>query len=564
MPRAGALALRIMLLLLSGLSACRPVAPPVGAPSPHRLELRPLAAPSGPEGDQTRSTDGGTLDGVAFSLTFQALARTGDVLGGVEFGRLSSRSGAPLGLCEGLDATGLWRVGGGWELLTHFECLPGAVYRTPVAVSPDGQLHAASTARIDGAAIDGGEYFCAGAVTSWGTHLSAEEYEADARKRQPDGTVSDNFEDYNSLAAWWEGGFAASHPWDYGWVVEVAPDAPPARRWAMGRFSHEMALPMPDDRTVYLTDDSAKGGSLFLFRADKERDFSAGTLYAARWARQADGAHGLTWLSLGHASDAEVEAVAHGDRSFDAVFDATTPSAGVCPAGFGFAASSWGGECLRVRPGREAAASRLEARRAAALAGATTEVVKSEGMAVAPELHTLYVSLTRYEGPALAGAAVEGARDDLALDRNPCGGVWALALGRGPAGGPDGDWVATAARPLLEGTPEGSGCRLDGLANPDNLAWIAGAGTLAIAEDTERHPNAALWFYDVARQQLTRVLTAPPGAEVSGLRWTAGVEGHNFLSVAVQHPWEGVSGATADQLHSTAGVLGPFPDLEAP
>jgi secreted PhoX family phosphatase len=540
------------------LLACHSPAPPT-ANGLRRLAIEPLPLPVGAEGDVTRASPGGTLGGVPFPLSFSAIARTGDVLGGVEFGRLVSRTGAPLGLCEGLDATGLWRVGGGWTMLTHFECLPGALYRTRLRVSDDGTMTASATERLDGSGIDGGAYFCAGALTGWNTHLSAEEYEADARKHQPDGTVSDGFEGYNTLRSWWEDDFSHSHPWDYGWVVEIPEDGPPARRWSLGRFSHELALPMPDDQTVYLTDDSAQGGSLYLFQADVPRDLSAGTLYAARWSRRDDGAYDLAWLSLGHASDAEIESVARTQRAFDALYERSELSDGSCATPLQRADTSWGPECLRVRPGMETAASRLETRRAAALVGATTEIVKAEGMALAPELKTLFVALTRYEGPALAGEPANGARDDLALPANPCGGVWGLDLGTPAPGGPTGPWVASVARPWVEGQPEGSACRLDGIANPDNLAWLNGGGTLAIAEDTSRHPHAALWFFDVASRTLTRTMTAPPGAEITGLRWTPDVGGRGFLSVAIQHPWEGHPQVSEELRHSIAGVLGPFP-----
>jgi hypothetical protein len=153
-----------------------------------------------------------------------------------------------------------------------------------------------------------------------------------------------------------------------------------------------------------------------------------------------------------------------------------------------------------------------------------------------------------------------GGRDDLRVPKNVCGVVWALDVGKGGAGGPEGEFVANHASALLAGRPEGGRCADEGLANPDNLAWIPGTGTLAIAEDSSLHVNDALWLYDVGAKALTRVLTAPVGAEVSGLRWTAGVGPFDYLSVSVQHPFAD-GGGSADELHSIAGVLGPFPSL---
>jgi secreted PhoX family phosphatase len=565
-----------MNLLLALLGCVTDPAPPVATtastlsstplPGPtrrHHLAVTPVAVPTGASQREVRAASSATLDGVSFPIGFHPLARTGDRIGGTVFGARSSRSGKPLELCEGLDYTGLWKASTGLTMVTHFECQPGAIYLTSVEALPDGRLDATATRAVDGRPIDGGNYFCAGAPTTWDSHLAAEEYEGDVRKLRPDGTLSDNFEDYDDLAGWWDGRLSEAHPWQYGWVVEVPPSGAPTRRWAMGRFSHELALPMPDERTVYLTDDTAEGGALFLFQADRPRDLSAGTLWAARWQPgPGDQDYALTWVSLGHATDAEVEHVVAQRLGFDDLFEVAAPTNGACPGGLTLARTNWGAECLRVRPGKEAPASRLEARRAAALAGATTELVKTEGLAFAPELRSVFLAMTRFEGPALASTPPDRAPDDLRLSPNRCGGVWQLVLGNGGPGGPSGPYVAATATLAVAGIEQDGACDADAIANPDNLAWIDGAGILAIAEDTGHHTNNALWFYDLESRSLTRVLTAPVGAEVSGLRWTAGVGRWSHLSVSIQHPFQDDPAAADAERRSVAGTLGPFPAWE--
>ena len=535
-----------------------PVVPPAPLVPPAGSGVVELEAIDGPDGVRLA---GRTLwNGTPLTLRYQPLVRAGDRIGDEVFGQLVSRSGRALEVCEGLDYSGLRLSGGQPELISHFECQPGAIYRTALDASADGTLRATATRRVDMSAVDGGNFYCAGAPTRAGTHLASQEYEADARKRLPDGTVADNFEDYNALAAWWDGDLTAAHPWQYGWVVEVADRAPPARRWAMGRFSHELALPMPDDRTVYLSDDSAEGGALYLFQADRPGDFSAGILYAARWTLGEGARYDLSWRSLGHATDAEVAAVVARRPAFEDVFDVATPDGDRCPDGLALAWTHWGGECLRVKSGLEAAASRVEARRAAALAGATTELEKAEGMALDAGGSTLYLALSRYTRGAVTGARGPGARDDLQLAPNACGGVWALTLGAaGSPDGPTGPWIAQTASPRVQGVPTADArCDESSIANPDNLAWIEGTRILAIGEDGHRHARNALWFYDVAAGQLSRVLEAPSGAEVTGLRWAPDIAGHRYLSVAFQHaaPRHADGGGSA---RSEAGVIGPFP-----
>ncbi len=183
------------------------------------------------------------------------------------------------------------------------------------------------------------------------------------------------------------------NPYAYGWPVEVTVNAEGgtqvAKRYAMGRVALELAYVMPDRRTAYLTDDGTNVG-LYLFIADREGDLSAGTLYAARWNQRPDpggstgaGAADLAWVHLGHATQAGVGPALDSKTAFPDLFASAERQDGACPEGF--ASVNIGhakprAECLRVQPGKEMLASRLETRRFAAMRGATTEWHKMEGI----------------------------------------------------------------------------------------------------------------------------------------------------------------------------------------
>ncbi len=68
---------------------------------------------------------------------------------------------------------------------------------------------------------------------------------------------------------------------NFGWMVEVDPVSKKALRklTAMGRFSHEDAICLPDHKTVILTNDESPA-VLFKFVATQENDFSQGKLFA--------------------------------------------------------------------------------------------------------------------------------------------------------------------------------------------------------------------------------------------------------------------------------------------
>jgi hypothetical protein len=139
-----------------------------------------------------------------------------------------------------------------------------------------------------------------------------------------------------------------------------------------------------------------------------------------------------------------------------------------------------------------------------------------------------------------------GGPDHIRLQVNPCGAVYELPL--------DQDYGAGEMRALLRGKtvdddPDNA-CDAEGIANPDNLTFLTGLGTLIIAEDTSFHLHDMLWAYQTDKGRLTRLLTAPLWAEVTGNYYYPNVGGWGYLMCTLQHPAEGPA---------LTGYLGPLP-----
>ena len=79
----------------------------------------------------------------------------------------------------------------------------------------------------------------------------------------------------------------------------------------MGRFSHENAQVMPDERTVYLSDDGYDT-VLFKFVADTAADLSSGTLYAAKVTQDygsdsATTGFDVEWMEMASSSNSVIQ-----------------------------------------------------------------------------------------------------------------------------------------------------------------------------------------------------------------------------------------------------------------
>lgn len=592
------------------------------------LGFSPVAVPTTTvEKSAPNGTTQAVVNGQPVAIGFTAELRSGASVGGSVFGKIIAKNGSAVKNSDGTDFisnyndfSSILKVGSRLFEITHFEALPGGMYLSELSQSASGALGVTSTRPIDFASVDGLWDPCAGSVSPWNTHLGSEEYPSDAKlfeigttaTAMLGGTYNIPFVRYYGLdpaTATPAQVNAVYNPYRYGYVTEVAVDDAGAttvtKHYAAGRRALELAYVMPDQKTVYMTDDGFND-ALYMFVAKTAADLSEGRLYAARWFQtSADGApHGsadLYWIPLGpSATSTQVKALIDAGTRFSDIFEIEGQAAdGTCPsAASGFRAINidTGRECLRLRSGQELAASRLESRRYAAYVGATTEFRKSEGISFNPEANRLYISFSEVSRGMTSDPTNRdlGGPNHVRLKQNYCGAVYEMVIAPDDVVG--SSYVAGSLHALVEGVPLdplGGGavaypvdspmfdatatdeagavaktnvCSVSAIANPDNITYIPGYSTLVIGEDTsDGHQNDALWAYDLTTGNLTRILTSPYGSEVTGAYWYPNINGHAYLKVQIQHPYvesdpEKAPDAAARQ--SYVGYIGPFPAMD--
>ncbi len=545
------------------------------------------------------------VDGRQYPLQYRTLIRSGEDINGTVFGTITDRDGVPIGpagtprVSNYADFSSLLPAGNRLFMVTHLETVPAAMYLTELKQDGDtGLLKVLNTRSIDFSPVQGLYTPCAGSVTPWHTHLGGEEYEPDARAFESAtdedlGSAQSKVFLFKNMARYF--GIKPTsakvlketlNPYHYGWPVEVAVDASGAtdvrKHYAMGRRSLELAYVMPDKKTVYLSDDGTNVG-LYLFVADHPGDLGAGVLYAAKWHQLGDqdgGNAALEWIGLGRASDAEIKASLDAGTRFSDIFDTEAPGDdGSCATPqFTAVNTSNGNECLRLRPGMNTAASRLETRRYAAMLGATTEFSKEEGITFDPDGGRLFVSISYLEKGMTAAqsendAYNKGSGDHIRLTPNSCGAVYGLDLGNDASIG--SNYVAKNMHAVIVGKPRqydadspyagNNTCDVDWLANPDNLTFIPGQKTLIVGEDSSTgHQNDMLWAYNVDTGALTRILATPYGAEVTSPYFYPDIHGYAYLMSVVQHPYgesDKDKATSVGDSRAYVGYIGPLPKI---
>lgn len=511
------------------------------------------------------------LNGEVKDFGYKTILRTGAAMDSEIFGQLKDMNDEPLlmedgsaYLCNGQfggsgpDHTEFIETFGHLFMLTQFECQIGAMYLAELDQdATSGELSAKSLKFISQKDYHGGFVHCAGSKTPWNTFLGSEEYEPDARKMDENGNI-DSY--YGLIAPYWGGDLTLANPYFYGWTPEVtitsaAGDTEFVKHYTMGRFAHELAIVMPDQRTAFLTDDGTNC-AFFMFVADEAGDLSAGTLYAAKWNQTSDegaGAADWSWVKLGSATDAELKAMVDSMMTFDMIFDtADVNEDGTCPEGFTSINTTWGQECLAVKEGMETAAAFLESRRYAALMGATTEFRKMEGLTYDIDLNRVYVAMSEVRKGMEDGSSSDtGGNNDIRLASNSCGAVYAMDI---EAGMKDADGMEIGSAYTLKniysivegaaaeydenGAFASNGCDLNGIANPDNVTYLTGSDTLIIGEDTGKHQNDMIWAFDTNTSALTaRVATTPFGSETTSPYWQEDINGFTYMNFVTQHPF---------------------------
>ncbi|KAI8107586.1 hypothetical protein M9435_002614 [Picochlorum sp. BPE23] len=461
---------------------------------------------------------------------------------------------------------------GGVIGFVHFESPnPSQIYALGLDQADDGSLKVTSTEPVDFSEYGGAWVLCAGSVTPWGVHLGGEEYEPNAAAFEKasclfDSQCEDSLQTLDPYSfgktiemlryfdVYAEDGVTTLDdvkqvydPYNYGWGVEVQPvsgSSGKGTKWyTTGRLSQELVYVMPNNKTVYITDDGTNVG-FFRVELDTPGDMSSGTIYAAKLEQKSaenGGDFGLSWVELGSSTQEELKATLDAGLKFSDIFDSVDPVNGTCADGY--TSINQGGrgiECIKLVEGQENTAAFFEPRRYGAYLGATTEASKWEGFVYDPYTNKAYTSISdvRY---GMEDSMKKGESDDtydiggpnaIKLPYNPCGCVYALDM--------DDNYVATSFTAALCGKPmeedeDGNSCALDGISNPDNVARIG--KIILIGEDTSAHQNDMVWAWEPETGKLTRVATTPYGSESTGINLYEGKNGYSYLTHVTQHPY---------------------------
>lgn len=243
---------------------------------------------------------------------YQVLARVGTAIPndiyGQRFGQINRLDGTLQHVCNAPDGNMYLPIGeDGTEgyLYTNYECEPGAISKLYIR-NNGSEWEVLEGVNVDFADVKGTWTNCGSTVTPWNTALTAEEYEPLA--------VAEANEWMENVAPMTEYLGATANPYDYGWLVEMIPDPDGdmlnsliVKQYALGRFSHENAVVVGDEQTIYHGDD---GTDVVFFKSvlAEPGDMSAATLYAAKATQLEDGSLELEWIELGSSTNDDIAA----------------------------------------------------------------------------------------------------------------------------------------------------------------------------------------------------------------------------------------------------------------
>lgn len=228
---------------------------------------------------------------------------------------------------------------GAWQVVRPSRHARRITPHTPMEVSGPARGHALMKTQQDpaGEIILGTMQNCANGFTPWGTYLTCEENWADIfilkrpptalEKRYGVGEMEDVYL-WGELDARFDATRTPNEPNRFGWVVEIDPYNPestPVKHTSLGRFKHEGATMTvaPDGRVVVYSGDDQRFEYIYKFVSNGKYDpddreanmrlLSEGTLYAARfddngkgeWLPLVQGSKGLT-KDKGFADQGEV------------------------------------------------------------------------------------------------------------------------------------------------------------------------------------------------------------------------------------------------------------------
>lgn len=386
--------------------------------------------------------------------SYQVFAEGGDqTTKGELLGVPYSTTGEPMSKGGNPDFNGFVPSDGSSDegyVFTNWETTPGMVSRLHIRQSSDtGEWTVLEKRNLDFRPVEGTWTNCFGTVSPWGTPLTSEEYEPNAEDWfTSGGSGAGRMSTYLGKPA---------NAYRYGYIVEIkkpqSDNPTPEKRYAMGRFSHENSVVMPDEQTVYLSDDGT-GTVFFKFVADKPGDLTAGTLHAAQAKQQrgddpAEVGFKLDWIELAHATDEQV-------LSWIEEYDDQEPSPN---------ADYVTDEEVQAWADGNASDDRvafLESRKAAAAVGATDEFRKMEGVNIkegAGPGDFLYMAMSEIN------QTMSDKEGDIRLEGEDYGAVYRMRL--------DGNYDVRRMEPVVVGGEHANicgGCPYD--ADPSSKSTV--------------------------------------------------------------------------------------------
>lgn len=419
-------------------------------------------------------------------------------------------------------------------LFTNWEDRPGSMSRAKVSYSA-GDWTVSERMMLDFSSVEGTWVNCFGTVSPWGTPLSSEELYFD------DTAAWNNTASAGTLSGLdtYLGAGDFPNPYRYGYIVEIteptAAKPVPVKWFTLGRYSHENAVVMPDQKTVYLSDDGSNV-VFFKFIADTAGDLSAGALYAAKVTQDAgtDPAttgFDLVWVELAHGTNSEIASWVAEYDSINSTHSDSARNDYISDTDV----STWAaGNAADNR------VAFLESRKAAVAKGATAEFNKMEGtnINVTQVMQAMAAGKDAYMYMAMSdvtGAMSDGS-GDIAIDANRCGVVYQMKL--------DADYNVSRMEPAVVGGPYNGAatvnqCSVNSISSPDNLV-VLNDGRVIIGEDTGRHENNMMWVYNP--QKGTYVIQGPstfdPASLVDPGLLSFESSNYSIVSVASNNDWE--------------------------
>ena len=431
---------------------------------------------------------------------YQVLLQTGDALsdGRLAGGIYSANDGQQILLSQKPDFNAFIPTnqdGTNGFLYTAWEDRPAGISQVEIHWNlTSNQWDVLSSQMLNLSSINGGWVLCFGTVSPWGSPLFSEEL------------YFDDTEDWNNPNYRYHDGQQRleaylgnyPNPYDYGFIIEMeeADTSNPelTRHYTMGRYSHENAQVMPDNKTVYLSDDGYDT-VLYKFVADTAGDLTKGTLYAAKLTQDATYDSSTTgfdvdWIELGSSSNSEI-------LNWIEDYDGITTDDYVSGQNAYISdqeINDWAEGRLNqdlnndgiIGYSLDDRVAFLETRKAAPLAlGATDEWNKMEGVVYNPQAPDYaYLAMSNID------RAMTDGQGDIDVSDNYCGIVYRMPV--------LDDYDIDRIDPVIIGGPYTSSaqyeCDINNLAGPDNLL-VLNDGSVLVGEDTKKHQYNTVWLW---------------------------------------------------------------------